>query len=148
MTDTLLARIIALKKTPLCDLKRMWRALFNTDPPTYSRPWLESRLAYRIQELALGGLSQKTLALLEDLGEQAERDKKTSARRRRDSRPLTGTRLIREVNGTAHEVTVHLDSYEYRGQRYKSLSAIARVITGTSWNGPLFFGFRPARRKS
>jgi hypothetical protein len=57
-------------------------------------------------------------------------------------RPITGTRLIREWRGVEHQVTVLTDDFEYQGQRYKSLSAIARRITGTRWNGPVLFGLR------
>ncbi len=57
-------------------------------------------------------------------------------------RPVAGTRLIREWQGVEHHVTVLTDGYEYQGRKYKSLSAIARAIAGTRWNGPLFFGLR------
>ena len=63
---------------------------------------------------------------------------------RKGDRPIVGTRLIREWKGVEHAVTVLADGYEYQGRRYKSLSAIARAITGTRWNGPAFFGL--ARR--
>ena len=59
-----------------------------------------------------------------------------------NDRPVAGTRLIREWRGVEHHVTVRIDGFEYQGRKYKSLSAIARAITGTRWNGPLFFGLR------
>ena len=71
--------------------------------------------------------------------------KDENRRRRVDDRPLAGTRLIREWNGQPHEVVVNLNDFEYAGQRYKSLSRIARVITGTNRNGWTFFGFSSAR---
>ena len=65
MSDPVLARLAALKTTPTPDLKRQWRDLFETEPPPYNRRFLESRLAYRIQELAYGGLRPETIARLE-----------------------------------------------------------------------------------
>ena len=61
--------------------------------------------------------------------------------------PIVGTKLIREWQGVLHEVTALADGYEWQGRRYKSLSAIARAITGTRWNGPLFFGLRSHSKK-
>ena len=66
----------------------------------------------------------------------------TRRKRRVDDRPVAGTRLIREYQGVEHCVTVLADGFEYQGRPYKSLSAVARAITGTRWNGPLFFGLR------
>ena len=66
--DTVLARIAALKTTPTAKLKEQWTALFHTPPPPYNRRFLESRLAYRIQELAYGGLKPETVRRLEQLG--------------------------------------------------------------------------------
>ena len=72
---------------------------------------------------------------------------KLSARRRIEDRPIAGTRLIREWKGVAHEVTVRNDHFEYQGRPYKSLTAIARSITGTQWNGHIFFGLRTQKRR-
>lgn len=70
MTDSVLARLAALKSLPIPDLKRQWRDLFDTEPPPFNRRYLESRLAYRIQELAYGGLKPGTIARLEALAEE------------------------------------------------------------------------------
>lgn len=145
MTDTILARIAALKTMPTPDLKKQWRELFDGDPPPYNRRFLESRLAYRIQELAYGGLKPSTIERLEALGEQLDGGKIEVRRRRVDDRPIAGTRLIREYQGVEHCVTVLLDGFDYQGRRYKSLSAIARAITGTRWNGLVFFGLKSTR---
>jgi hypothetical protein len=102
-------------------------------------------LAYRVQELAYGGLKPETLARLEALGEQLDGGKITVRRMRGDDKPSAGTQLIREYQGVEHVVTVTRDGYEYQGQPYQSLSAIARAITGTRWNGRVFFGVRPSR---
>ena len=138
-------RLAALKGTTAPALRQQWRELFGTEPPPYNRRFLESRLAYRIQELAYGGLKPETLARLEALGEQLDGGKVAVRRMRGDDTPITGTRLIREYQGVEHIVTVTRDGFEYQGRPYKSLSAIARHITGTRWNGRVFFGMRASR---
>jgi hypothetical protein len=140
-----LGRLAALKTTATLDLKQQWRELFAAEPPPYNRRFLESRLAYRIQELAYGGLKPETLARLEALGEQLDGGKVTVRKIRHDDRPITGTQLIRAYQGVEHVVTVTRDGFEYEGRPYQSLSAIARGITGTRWNGRVFFGMRPSR---
>ena len=150
MTDSVLARLAALKTTPTPALKQQWRDLFESEPPPYNRRFLESRLAYRIQELAYGGLKPETVERLEALGEQLFGNGKgaTSRRIRLDDRPIAGTRLIREWQGIEHCVTVRDEDYEYQGRPYKSLSSVARAITGTRWNGWVFFGLKNQRAKS
>jgi hypothetical protein len=141
MTDTILAQLAALKNAPAPALKAKWRALFDTEPPPYNRRFLESRLAYRIQELAYGGLKKETVERLRALGKQY--DGKSGERM-----PIAGTRLIREWQGIEHCVTVRGDGFEYQGRPYKSLSAIARNITGVRWNGWVFFGLKNTRGKA
>jgi hypothetical protein len=142
MTDSIVARIAALKTTPTPGLRTMWRDLFETDPPLHNRRFLESRLSYKIQELEFGGLKPETVKRLEALGEQLDGGKIDVRRQRADDRPIAGTRLIRDYQGVEHSVTVLGDGFEYQGRRYRSLSAIARAITGTRWNGWVFFGIR------
>ena len=139
-------RLAALKITATPALKQMWRELFGTEPPPYNRRFLESRLAYRVQELAYGGLKPETVARLEALGDQLDGGNVVIRRMRGDDMPIVGTRLVREYQGVDHCVTVLRDGFEYEGRAYKSLSAIARAITGTRWNGLLFFGIRNRRR--
>jgi hypothetical protein len=143
-TDVL-ARLAALKTAAIPALKQQWRELFGIEPPPYNRRFLESRLGYRIQELAYGGLKPETIQRLEALGEQFDGGKITIRRMRGDDRPIAGTMLIREYQGVEYVVTVTRAGYEYAGQPYKSLSAIARAITGTRWNGRVFFGLRSSR---
>jgi hypothetical protein len=102
-------RLAALKTTPTPELKQQWRDLFETEPPPFNRRYLESRLAYRIQELAYGGLKPETIERLEALGEQLDGGKITEAPHPRDDDrpPIAGTRLIREWQGVEHCVTVH-----------------------------------------
>ncbi len=142
MSETVLARLAALKTTPTPELKAQWRTLFGKEPPPFNRKYIESRLAYRIQELSFGGLKPETVARLEALGEQLDSGVVEVRKKRADDRPIAGTRLLREWRGTEHTVTVLHDSFEWQGRPYKSLSAVARAITGTRWNGPLFFGLK------
>ena len=142
MTDTVVARLTALNTTSTPDLRTLWRDLFETDPPRQNRRFLESRLAYRIQELEYGGLKQSIVERLEALGDELDGGNVEVRKRRTDDRPVAGTRLIREYQGVEHCATVLADGFEYQGRPYKSLSAIARAITGTRWNGWVFFGIR------
>ncbi|MBR0683842.1 DUF2924 domain-containing protein [Roseomonas eburnea] len=137
-----LARLAALQTAPTADLKQQWRELFGKEPPPFNRPYLVSRLSYRVQELAYGGLKPETVDRLVALGEQLDGSNVVLRRIRADSRPLAGTRLIREWQGVQHVVTVRADDFEFEGRPYQSLSAIARHITGTRWNGWTFFGLR------
>jgi hypothetical protein len=137
-----LGRLAALKTAATPDLKQQWRELFAAEPPPYNRRFLESRLAYRVQEIAYGGLKPETVDRLVALGEQLDGGNVVLRRIRADSRPLAGTRLIREWQGVQHVVTVRVNDFEFEGRPYQSLSAIARHITGTRWNGWTFFGLR------
>jgi hypothetical protein len=148
MSDSVLAQLAALKSAPVADLKRKWRDLFDREPPPYNRRFLESRLAYRIQELAYGGLSEAALERLDAIADELEGKAKQRHREGAAGRPIAGTRLIREWQGKEHSVTVRRDDFEYQGRPYKSLSAVARHITGTNWNGLVFFGLKNQGRRS
>jgi len=148
MTNTVLARLAALKTLPIPTLKLQWRELFDTEPPPYNRRFLEHRLSYRIQELAYGGLKRETIKRLQAIAENIDGGDPTQRRRPAKDRPVAGTRLIREYQGIEHCVTVRNDDYEYQGRPYQSLSAIARAITGTRWNGWSFFGLKSRRVSS
>ena len=142
MTDSVLASIVALATLPMPALKERWRELLDSDPPPFNRAYLISRLTFRIQELAYGGVSLATTARLDAIGTDDKYVDREAARKRLPERPVPGTRLVREWQGTEHAVTVLDDGFEYCGRPYKSLSAVARAITGTRWSGPLFFGVR------
>jgi hypothetical protein len=144
MSDRILAELATLKAATFTDLRKRWRVLFDSEPPAYNRRFIETRLAYRVQELAYGGLKPETVERLEALADEVEGN--GGRRRSSDARPIAGTRLIREWQGVEHTVTVTADGFDYQGRPYKSLSAIARAITNTRWNGPLFFGLRNRRR--
>jgi hypothetical protein len=140
-----LRRLVALKSASAAHLKQQWCELFGKEPPPFNRSWLESRLAYRIQELAYGGLRPDTVTRLEALGERLDGGNIVLRRIRADDRPVAGTRLIREHRGVEHVVMVLADGFAFEGRPYKSLSAIARTITGTRWNGWTFFGLKSQR---
>jgi len=144
--DPILARLAALKAMTVNDLKTEWQTLFNAPAPNNSRTFLESRLAYRIQELTYGGPDKQTRRLLDLLADEVEGTLTRKAQIADPRNPVVGTKLIREWDGTAHTVTVLKDGFDWGGQRYKSLSAVARAITGTRWNGYRFFGLRERKR--
>jgi hypothetical protein len=144
--DPILARLAALKAMTVNDLKAEWQTLFNAPAPNNSRTFLESRLAYRIQELTYGGPDKQTRRLLDLLADEVEGTLTRKAQIADPRNPVVGTKLIREWDGTAHTVTVLKDGFDWGGQRYKSLSAVARAITGTRWNGYRFFGLRERKR--
>lgn len=150
MTTPVLSQIAALPSLPQNELKALWREYFGVEPPAYRKGFLVRGLAHRIQELAYGGLSAAHQARLEALIADQDSGKRRRGRGKgpaRGERLLVGTRLVRDWKGVAHEVTVIEDGFEYQGRRFRSLSAVARAITGTRWNGPLFFGLRTERGK-
>lgn len=144
--DPVLARLASIKAATIGELKKQWRDLFGSEPPPFNRRYLESRLTYRVQELAYGGLKPDTVKRLEDLGEQLDGGNIGLRSVRADLKPIAGTRLIREWQGVEHTVTVTLNGFEWQGRPYQSLSAIARAITGSRWNGWVFFGLKHKRR--
>src|SRR4051812_29753169 len=99
MTDQITARLAKLRTMPMPELKAEWRTLFETEPSPFNRRHLENRIAYRIQELAYGGLKSETIRRLEILGEQYDGDKSATRRIRHDARPVAGTRLLRAYQG-------------------------------------------------
>jgi hypothetical protein len=139
MSDTVLAQIAALKTKSTTELRDLWRELCRQEAPALGRRYLEDRLAFRIQELRFGGLSDRARRKLDALADQLE---PKTARRRDAGRPIAGTRLVREWKGVEHVVTVREHDFEYEGRPYRSLSAIARAIAGSRWNGWAFFGLR------
>jgi hypothetical protein len=145
LTDSVLTRVAALKTLPIRTLKQQWRDLFDSEPPPYNRRFLEHRLAYRIQELAYGGLKRETIERLRAIAEDLDGGDPARRRRPANDRPMPGTRLIREYQGVEHCVTVRDEDFDYQGRPYRSLSAVARAITGTRWNGLIFFGLKNRR---
>jgi hypothetical protein len=138
MTVTV-AKDVERELTALAELDRTallerWRTVFGREaPPRLSRPLMEKAIAYEVQVRVFGGLSARARRALRAAA-------KADGRSSLSKLPSRGTRLIREWHGTLHEVEVLEDGYLWRRERHRSLSAIARAITGTKWSGPRFFG--------
>ena len=131
-----LAGLPTLSKAVLCDL---WKQVFQSAPSSQlRRDLMIPILAYRIQEQAFGTLSARTRKRLRQLSQAFEKGSDSAVTGIPRIRP--GTRLVRQWGDQVHLVNVHVNGYEYQGTRYRSLSEIARLITGTRWSGPLFFG--------
>jgi hypothetical protein len=133
------AEVDRLLTMRIAELRALWLKFRSEPPKAFGPDLLRRSLAYRIQEAAYGGLDPATARLLKQLMAQyAKMPGKIVTPRR--IKP--GAILIREWKGESHRVTVLVDGYAYQGDTYKSLSVIARLITGTRWNGPRFFGLR------
>ena len=143
---SVVAELAALKRMSVAELKAKWASLFSAPAPNNSRSYLELRICYRIQELILGGLTRETRRTLDLLADEIEGRIGRKAIIADPRNPVVGTRLVREWDGVEHTVTVMKDGFDWQGRRFKSLSAVARTITGTQWNGYRFFGLREARR--
>ncbi len=137
------AEIERLRSMPIIELRALWRAKFKSDPPKAFGPDLLRRsIAQKIQEDAYGGLDRATARLLNQLIAQYA---KTPGKIVLPRRIKPGAILVREWKGTSHRVTVAEDGFVYQGHLYENLSEIARLITGTRWNGPRFFGLRAGK---
>jgi hypothetical protein len=141
---TLEEEIASLPELSKAELLTKWREMLKQAPPSHlNKPILVPLLAYKLQEQAFGGLKPEYKRRLRQLAESFERDPSKPAKRVvLTTRIKGGTRLIRRWDGQTHQVTVAEKGFEYKGARYKSLSEIARLITGTRWSGPLFFGLK------
>jgi len=138
--------LLDLSRLPLKALKKKWAEHCSTPlPKNMSRDFLILRLAWQMQTAAYGHLSSKTRKQLVSLMESLVRLGTVNIDRQVQLKP--GTRLIREWKSEHHEVTILETSFAYRGQQYGSLTEIARLITGTHWSGPAFFGLRKRSRR-
>jgi len=137
----------ALARLPelgLGELRQQWRALYKSAAsPHLSRELLLRAVAYRMQEVAFGGLRPEHRRQFRQIVE--EFNQTGEVRRRARLELKSGTRLVREWRGRTYEVLVLDDGFSWQGTEYRSLSAIARKITGTAWSGPLFFGLKQNR---
>ncbi|WP_414463648.1 DUF2924 domain-containing protein [Hyphomicrobium sp. B1] len=132
--------IARLESLAIDELREEWRRLHQTPPPKrLSRDILLRGATYKLQENAFGGLSKAALRKLQGsiAGGLSSAEK---CRPRVSFKP--GTRLVREWHGVTHTVVILTDGVEWRGQRYGSLSVVAREITGAHWSGPRFFGLK------
>ena len=133
-----LARFLELT---IFELRGEWRRLHRMPPPMrLSRDLLTRGITYKLQERAYGGLSLATARKLEHAN--ADPQSRGAAKPVQPISLRPGTRLVREWRGVTHMVLIHADGVEWRGQRYRSLTVVARKITGARWSGPRFFGLR------
>ena len=132
-----------LTELNLGELRQQWRALYKTEAsPHLTRELLLRAVAYRMQEVALGGLRQKRQRQLREVAEQLQQ---TGAPNIPRPELKPGTRLVREWQGRTYNVLVLDGGFSWQDTHYRSLSALARKITVTAWSGPLFFGLKPSR---
>jgi hypothetical protein len=135
-----------LRSLKPAQLNQRWQALYGANPPPRLRHGLTIQaLAYRLQEQVLGGLKPATRRLLETAAGAAS-ERRPVARHPRRSAQI-GTVFVREWHGTKHQVTAVKDGFMFKGKCFRSLSKIAREITGTHWSGPLFFGLKTYRKE-
>jgi hypothetical protein len=134
-------RLGTLADLNYAELRAEWRRLYRAHPPKkISRDLLELGIAWKLQEKALGGLGASTRRRLADLAQTMETRGDLVKSRAVTLRP--GVTLVRQWHGETHEVLVVEDGYRWRGEHWRSLSVIARAITGTQWSGPRFFGLQ------
>ncbi len=146
MLDLLNRKLADLTRLTRPQLHGLWREIFGKSPPCAMRRDLMIRIiAYRLQEQEFGGLSEATCRRLQQLAKAFEADPDAVVSTRPAIKP--GTRLVRQWKEQVHVVEVETEGYEYKGVRYESLSEIARLITGTRWSGPLFFGLKGKQSK-
>lgn len=135
MSKSITRQVIDLQNKSSVEMRSLYRSLF-TDPLPYnaSNLNLRSKIAYRLQELALGGLSDEIKNKLEALGNNKKAKKYHNL--------MAGTKIQRSWNGVIYEIEILKDGFEFQGQIFRSLSAIANKITGSRWNGPKFFNLK------
>jgi len=124
-------QLLALANMSRPELCEKWRDLYGNEPPNSSKEFLCRRLSYRVQKLFYGGLDADLQVVLTSDAPKA-RPKKSVLR--------DGAKIFRDWHGTRYEVTVRGNKYEYNGTLYRSLSGVAKAITGVLWNGKTFFG--------
>jgi len=135
----LATRLAALSTCPYDDLRAEWRRLYRNNPPKkIRRDLLELGAAWKLQERALGGVSPVLKRRLAGLAESLTINGDLAKARIVSLRP--GARLVREWHGDVHEIVVLEKGFQWRGERWRSLTAIAHAITGAHWSGPRFFG--------
>ena len=139
------AKLRALEQMDHAALRVEWRRLYRAHPPKrVSRDLLMLAVAWKIQEQAYGGLGAATKRRVADLAETLERDGDVT--RSRVARLRPGAKLVREWRGETHTVIVCEDGFEWKGRHWRSLSVVAREITGGHWSGPRFFGLKEKAR--
>jgi len=139
--EALAAEIASLSKLSIGELRERWKAMYGKAPShEIGRSFLTRAIAYRLQERAYGGLKPSTRRLLTRVTEETASG--SSPKKPQIRKAQSGTILIREWQGNAHRVTMLDEGVSFNGKHYRSLSEVAREITGTRWSGPRFFGLR------
>ena len=139
--------IAALVDLTIDQLKERWRSIYNCAPPgRSSKKLLVSAIAYRLQEQVFGGLKPSVRTMLERVSANSIANRVPPVRP--VSKASTGTVLIRDWRGQSHRVTVLERGVSYRQRNYRSLSEVARIITGTRWSGPRFFGLKSRSKET
>jgi hypothetical protein len=133
----IMRQIMSLQDKKLPELKTLWQKMFDHVPAVSSREYMIAKIAYRVQELAYGGIDEVTKDKIQAVAREIKRPKAVCSKK---FRPMIGTKIMKEYKGNVIEVLVVQDGFSYAGEIYKSLSAIATKITGTKWNGVKFFG--------
>ena len=118
------------------DLLMLWNSIFDNPPHNKNKVFLIRKIAWRLQELAYGGLADEVHIKIKTMHDL------TTKKTMKKNLPPVGTILERDHDGETHRVTVLRDGFEYRKCKYKSLTKIATMITGTKWSGPRFFGLK------
>ncbi len=141
-SEDLSEKLTAIAELDTAGLRREWRRLYRSHPPLHiRRDLLVLAIAWKLQEKVYGGLTAAQKRRLAGIAEDLRTNGDLSAGPAIRLKP--GLRLVREWRGETHDVLVLEDGFEWNGERRRSLSAIAREITGTRWSGPLFFGLKP-----
>lgn len=133
-----------LAELPPEDLKAEWVHRYGAPAPNLSPDLLRLGIGYRLQQQRLGGVSRSTRSLLRQVAAGAGQG---DGRKPLPRKLTPGTRLVRDWRGVGHTVTVLEEGFEYDGRHLKTLTAVARAITGSHWNGPLFFGLAERKKK-
>ena len=159
-------QLAALRGMTVSQLREKYREVYGEPSRSRNKDYLRKKVAWRIQELAEGGLSERARSRIDELSANVPVRWRSSGNGAATTAPATaalnaatpstrdprlpepGTVISREHDGVEHRVTVLEDGFEYRGARFASLSKVARAISGTNWNGYLFFSLQRRTRKS
>ena len=155
MSETIAMQINALQRMTVGELRAKYREVYGEDTRSGNKDWLWKRIAWRVQELSYGGLSERAKRRAADIADEADLRMRVprgafdaaiagansfTGSLSRDKRiPMPGTALNRIYKGETHTVNVLDKGFEYNGKTYKTLSAVAESITGSHWNGYKFF---------
>ena len=160
MDTTTLGQINALRRMTVSELRGEWQRLYGEPTRSRNKQFLYRRLAWRIQELQHGGLSDRAQSRIDELAptgftrartpqppQDAPEPVETARGPQRDPRlPSPGTVIVKAYKGRELRLVVHDDHFELDGQAFQSLSEAARHVTGARWNGPLFWGLTKRKR--